>query len=93
MKLTDLEPRWGGEDGKRYCLLFQCPVCSNGHGIKVNFAMFKGYDPEKDHIWQMTGDSFDTLTFSPSIDATKDKQGKPTGCKFHGYITNGEVTW
>ena len=34
--------------------------------------------------WQRTGDSFDTLTLSPSVDASKVGH-------WHGYIENGQI--
>ncbi len=94
ISLKELDPQWGAENGNRFCLIFDCPIpgCPNKH-IAVPFRMFAGYDAEKHHIWTMTGDTFDTVSFVPSIDATRNKQGKPTGCMFHGFITNGEVTW
>jgi hypothetical protein len=35
-------------------------------------------------IWQRTGETFDDLTLTPSIDAS------PSG-HWHGYVTNGQV--
>ncbi len=35
-------------------------------------------------LWQRTGETFETLTLSPSVDASR------AGC-WHGFITNGEV--
>jgi len=84
-----------GDYGHRFCLTFECPIpgCPVER-IAVPFKMFSGYDPEKHHIWTMTGgESFDTLSFTPSVDATRNKKGELTGCLFHGFITNGEVTW
>lgn len=37
------------------------------------------------YLWQRSGEDFDTLTLSPSVDASK--QGH-----WHGWIKNGEVT-
>ena len=37
--------------------------------------------------WQRTGDTFDTLTLTPSILRSIDKGG----CGWHGFITNGEI--
>ena len=94
VRLTDLDPRWGAENGNRYCLIFACPIegCPNKY-ISVPFKMFEGYDPKKHHIWTKTGDDFDTISLAPSVDATRTKQGEATGCLFHGFVTNGEVTW
>ena len=94
IKLTELDPRWGAEDDNRYCLIFECPVpdCPMKY-IAVPFKTFIGYDPEKHHIWTKAGDTFETISLSPSVDATRNKKGELTGCLFHGSITNGEVTW
>jgi Family of unknown function (DUF6527) len=100
IKLTELEPHWGGtEQDGRYALNFVCPVagCPNsvhgGHYISVPFKIFRGYDPKTQHIWMKTGETFEDITLTPSVDATQNKQGKKTGCLFHGFITNGEVKW
>lgn len=37
-------------------------------------------------LWQRTGDTFETLSLSPSIDASKTHEGG-----WHGYLTNGET--
>lgn len=36
------------------------------------------------HLWLREGDDFDTLTLSPSVDASR------AGC-WHGFVRNGEV--
>jgi Family of unknown function (DUF6527) len=38
--------------------------------------------------WQRTGDTFETLTLTPSILSDPAKGG----CGWHGFVTNGEVT-
>lgn len=94
IKLIELDPKWGTENGERFTLIFECPIagCPSRY-IAVPFKTFIGYDPEKHHIWTKTGDTFENISLSPSVDATKNKKGEPTGCLFHGFITNGEVTW
>jgi hypothetical protein len=37
--------------------------------------------------WQRTGETFDTLTLTPSILRNKDRGG----CGWHGFITNGDI--
>jgi hypothetical protein len=37
------------------------------------------------HVWNRTGDTFETMTLTPSID------GSGVG-HWHGFITNGEVS-
>jgi hypothetical protein len=36
-------------------------------------------------LWQRTGDTFETLSLSPSVDASR------AGC-WHGFLTNGAIT-
>jgi hypothetical protein len=40
-------------------------------------------EPDRPH-WQRTGDTFDAMTLTPSIQ-------RLGGCRWHGYITNGEA--
>lgn len=99
MRLVDLEPRWLGgtySGPSRFgCgITFECPV-HRTHRLGVKFANpLDGGDPLPDevgaHRWQRTGETFETLTLSPSIDASATTQyGGPC---WHGFITNGEVT-
>jgi hypothetical protein len=99
VRLIDLEPREtidadivvGGQlvhDGNRHGmgLSFLCPHCR-----QVRLGVFyknpiDGRVPSDDGLlWTRSGDTFDTLTLSPSIDASKHGH-------WHGVITNGEVT-
>lgn len=95
MKLTDLDPRWYvlEDGGPRVGLTFQCPHCKTER-LGVSFhhrgkeAMEDGYihahAPSTDHIWTIDGDSFETVTLSPSVDASASGH-------WHGFIANGEV--
>lgn len=47
------------------------------------------HDPREGAQWTREGDTFDTLTLRPSILSAAEKGG----CGFHGFVTNGEVTW
>lgn len=96
MRLTELNPRWltctnpdlGGSEGRSGMgISFQMPDCE--HRIT---AWFKNpldggtpiNEPDRPRcLWQRTGDTFDTLTLEPSIDASPD---------WHGWVRNGEVT-
>lgn len=100
MRLTELDPGWmaaGGEgisdkDGnpvprrEGVGVVFDCP---DGCGIPcyVPFANpldgGASHDPQR-HGWQRTGETFETLTLTPSI-------LRRGGCGWHGFITNGEV--
>jgi len=78
---------------------FLCPKCfaeNNGargtHGCNVTFADRGEPDDMGSHNkegnavrWNVSGDSFENLTTTPSILL----EG---GCAWHGYITNGEAT-
>ncbi|HKC40600.1 MAG TPA: DUF6527 family protein [Gemmatimonadales bacterium] len=66
-----------------------------GHRCAVPFANpLDGAAPEtgRRHLWQRTGETYETLTLQPSVDYTRLDNGEmrdPT-C-WHGFITNGEV--
>lgn len=47
------------------------------------------HDPRPGAQWQRTGDTFETLTLTPSIQRHRVGDG---GCDWHGFVTNGEVT-
>lgn len=68
-------------------VIFDCP-CGNKddrHRCYVTFANPIGPGPHvHEKGWQRTGDTFDTLTLTPSILRIGD-------CGWHGYITNGEI--
>lgn len=97
MRLTDLDPRWFGwtheGQGVHVGLTFLCPQrCGERLGVEFrNPIGIGGYDPAKIHWpnvgfqWDRSGDTFDTLTLSPSIDASKLGH-------WHGHISNGNVT-
>lgn len=78
-------------------LIFNCP-CGNDaeeHQCYVPFSNPLDGGPPTDPRgwngsggWQRTGDTFKTLTLTPSIFRRKDLGG----CGWHGFITNGEVT-
>jgi hypothetical protein len=100
MRLTDLDPRWGidadiviggvlrhYENRHGMCVSFECPHCRTIR-LAVWFANpIDGLPPTDDakHLWQRTGETFENLTLSPSIDASKDGH-------WHGFLTNGEIT-
>jgi hypothetical protein len=88
------------EDHHRVALSFICPCCigterethlmvafhHHGHEIEDD-AFIRAHGPggQTNHIWTIEGDEdFNTLTLTPSIDASKSGH-------WHGFITNGEV--
>lgn len=101
MKLTDLNPEWCGAGGDGVTqngqpvprregvgVIFDCP-CGGGERVFIGFK--NPFDDEPPYVsgghhWTRTGDTFDTLTLKPSI-----QRSDPKGCRWHGFITNGEV--
>lgn len=97
MKLIDLDPRWCSSAGRHGMgLTFLCPV-HRDHRLGVQFANpIDGGEPMRDgqrYLWQRSGETLETLTLGPSIDASGHQCGTDdikTPC-WHGFITNGEV--
>ena len=100
MKLTDLNPRWvgtGGEgisdmDGNQVpyraniAILFDCPCgCDSCVHLTISNPL-GGAESIKDdrHTWERTGDTFETLTLTPSF-------RRKSHCGYHGFVTNGEI--
>lgn len=96
MRLTALDPRWftmSGNSGIVFHLgiTFLCPHC-RVERLAVHFA--NPIDPDGwlgrvmwatlSRTWHRSGDTFDTLTLTPSIDASGVGH-------WHGHIVNGEV--
>jgi hypothetical protein len=91
LKLVDLNPQFldSSDGAKGVGVAFDCP-CGNheeDHRCYVPFAVSLdgrrvAQPPERG--WQRTGETFDSLTLTPSIQRMGD-------CRWHGFITNGEV--
>ena len=88
-RLADLDPRWIGASGERegVGIRFECPCrsesCAWGGLVGIAFANpldggagVDGMGPR----WQRTGDTFETLTLSPSIHLVG---------HWHGWLRNG----
>lgn len=100
MKLTELNPRWGIDadivisgteihdpDRHGMAVTFDCPHCAGAVRLAVWIANPIDGKPPTDsatYLWQRTGESFEDLSLSPSIDASKHGH-------WHGFITNGEI--
>lgn len=75
-------------------LTFVCPKCGpdgarHGHvACYLNPAMDGAPYKRGSPCWNRTGDTFETLTLSPSI-LVKPDNGR--GCGWHGFVENGEV--
>lgn len=85
--LSELDPDWGTIDGAR-SLTFDCPVCTgnDAHSIAVTFEPPSPFPSGA--LWKLVDASQDTCTVQPSIDVTSSGS-----CSFHGFVTNGQVTW
>lgn len=105
MRLTELKPeflKW--VDDKHFHrvdsiqeadgILFVCPLCYRNSkdgciGVHSVICWEPNVPPTAEPgpgRWPMSGTGFDDLSLSPSILLT-------SGCAWHGYITNGEVTF
>lgn len=95
MRLTELNPHWYVLEagGPVVGISFQCPHCQKERlGVAfhrdANDPMRDAYimarSPETKHIWMATGDTFDGLTLSPSVDASAFGH-------WHGFIVAGEI--
>lgn len=76
------------EDRHGMGVTFLCPHCrSTRLGVFFRNPV-DGKLPSDDydalHLWQRTGDTFETLTLSPSVDASAHGH-------WHGFIKNGEI--
>jgi hypothetical protein len=105
MKLIDLHPEWmnaGGHgvynaDGTPSArrtgvgVIFDCPCGAGGedHQLYVPFSNPLDGGPSLERGWQRSGDTFETLTLTPSILRVR---VRGEGCGWHGWVTNGEVT-
>jgi hypothetical protein len=68
-----------------------CPLCGPDHPLFVCFKNpLDGGAPIGNGrtLWKREGDTFETLTLTPSILRIK-INGE--GCEWHGYITKGEI--
>ena len=95
MKLAELAPHWVvlEQNGKCVGLSFECPHCRSSRLVvlfhrsgreALDDAYIRAHSPGTGHIWNMTGNDFDDLSLSPSVDASESGH-------WHGFITNGEV--
>ena len=93
MKLTDLHPEWNPDDGERHYLTFDCPARHNHRapedegdartGMKCVIVIAVKIAP---CCWKVEGDSFETLTITPSIWHHCEKDP-------HFFVRNGEIVY
>lgn len=119
-RLVDCNPRWivNGRftqhaDGVAAGVHFDCPEGHEGcsHAIPFTPALDGTPAPgwqQNGAIWQRTGDTFETLSLSPSIRRIQRYADKAAAlaagcieqyiteslfCAFHGFVVNGEITF
>lgn len=104
MRLSDLNPRWCGAGGENISdkdgnpvparhgvgMTFDCPCGCGTRGYIPFVQPLDGGPPLEGDAprWSRTGETFETLTLTPSILRRREHGG----CGWHGFITNGEVT-
>jgi Family of unknown function (DUF6527) len=99
MRLVDLRPSFFCimRDPSRHGvgLAFDCPCrCGDRCAIYFTNPLDGGAvipiaeSGNQKHRWQRTGETFDTLTLTPSINWLERENGPS---HWHGFITNGEV--
>jgi hypothetical protein len=76
-------------DRKGMAISFDCPCCLGATRLCVFFANpIDGKPPSDDydstHLWTRTGETFENLQLSPSIDASEHGH-------WHGWITDGRI--
>ncbi len=106
MKLTELDPGWAITEKGRSGMgvSFKCPCCLGADRATYLLVWFgnpiDGGMPSPSVLpkprWQRTGDTFETLTLTPSVDADSPllDENDPSKGKvghWHGFITNGEI--
>ncbi len=100
MRLLDLDPRWFGWThegvGAYVGFTFLCPHCMKQR-LAVTFRnpiSVGGFDVSKMHWpnvgfqWYRTGETFEDLTVSPSVNANDPTEWKN---HWHGNIVRGEI--
>ncbi len=86
--LTDLDPRFVTNEGRRVGVSFACPGCG-AHRVFVTVDPPFDAGPTSAKPWLRSGEHFGDLTLRPSIVAYKpDLAGRGAEC-WHGFVTNG----
>jgi hypothetical protein len=69
--------------GQRLAVLFEPPIDPSSLATKYGWGSKMIQDAK--HWKRVSGETFDSLTLSPSLDFSNSKE-------WHGFITNGEIT-
>jgi len=89
-RLSELEPRFVTDEGRRVGVSFNCPKCS-GHRVAVNADPPFDPGPTSPKPWRRSGETFEELTLRPSVVANRrDDSGAAVEC-WHGFITDGRA--
>ena len=92
----------GGRPNRMDCLVFDCPVCEGQHDHGIMVSWHKPSQFENGSVWTRTvlahSEGMEIFSLSPSINCDvpwKDEAGveHASDCKFHGWVTNGMVSW
>ena len=89
--LTSLDPEWMEHEGRRVGVLFYCPSCNKQPLLALfanppdgGSALPVGHPSENCPVrWWRKGDAFETLSLSPSVDASASGH-------WHGFLTDGQ---
>lgn len=85
-QLIDLHPSWYSHgDHEQAGLCCDCP-CGCEYRMAIPFRNPIGDGPLNEKGWMRTGEDFDSLTLTPSI-----QRLGPCPSLWHGWITNGEI--
>lgn len=98
-RLVDCDPRWvtgryaGHDDDVPRGIHFDCPEGHEGCSIAVPFTPALDGTPNESWqgnkaLWQRTGDTFETLTLSPSI---RREPSAADSCACHIFVRNGQI--
>lgn len=87
--LVELDPHWFQRNGRAEGVVFDCPACvepKRGHAIGVTWCAPSIHTSGA--VWKVDRLCFGNMTLTPSINCDHGN-----GCTFHGFVTNGIVTW
>lgn len=87
MRLVDYDPQWVSEGNRQGMgVRFRCPHCETNLVIWFSNPLDKGQPPDRIRhrapLWKRTGDTFETLSLVPSINAIG---------HWHGMVSNGDL--
>lgn len=92
VRLTEREPRWIKRDGAIDGVSFDCPCAKCLTAVapcvpRRVYVLFAASPEETadERRWGKTGETFDNLTLTPSIDMSASGH-------WHGFLQNGDLT-